>query len=124
MGVDTILLVEDHFIQNHAFCEYLRVYDYQVKRVYCGQAAFEAIDHSEHLIALVTDIGLGSGPDGVDAGRYARAFSPALPVVFMSATPNPRHDVNGVIRSESIAKPFHPRQIADALDRVIRLEAA
>jgi CheY-like chemotaxis protein len=124
MGVGKILLVEDNFIVNRDICEYLREKGYAVKPVYCGQAAFEAIDRGDHLIALVTDIDLGPGPDGVDVARYARAFLPDLPVVFMSAALNPRHEFNGVAGSEFIAKPFRPEQITGALSRVIRLEAA
>jgi CheY-like chemotaxis protein len=124
MGVDKILLVEDDFIVNHDLCEFLREYGYRIRPVYCGQAAFEAIDRREHLTALLTDINLGAGPDGVDVARYARAFMPHLPVVFMSAALDPRHESSGVARSEFIAKPYRPEQIADALDRVIRLEAA
>jgi CheY-like chemotaxis protein len=124
MDTARILVVEDSFILIYDICEFLRAYGYSIKPVYCGQAAFEAIDRHEHLSALLTDIELGPGPDGVDVARYARAFSPNLPVVFMSAALNPRHEFNGILRSEFIAKPFRPEQIADALSRVIRLEAA
>jgi CheY-like chemotaxis protein len=124
MGVDKILFVEDDFIVSHDLCEFLRDAGYAVKPVYCGKAAFEVIDRHEHLIALLTDINLGPGPDGVDVARYARAFSPELPVVFVSSAADPRHEGNGVARSEFVAKPFLPEQVADALGRVIRLEAA
>ncbi len=124
MHTAKILVVEDSFILSHDICEYLRDLGYQIRPVYCGQAAFETIDRHEHLTALLTDIDLGPGPDGVDVARYARAFSPGLPVVFMSGALNPRHEFNGVNRSEFIAKPYRPEQIAAALARVISLEAA
>jgi CheY-like chemotaxis protein len=119
-----ILLVEDNVIQNLELCEFLRGLGHQVRPVYCGKAAFEAIDRHERLIALVTDIDLGPGPDGVDVARYARAFSSHLPVVFVSAALHPRHEFNGVARSEFVAKPYQPEQVAAALVRAIRLEAA
>ena len=119
-----ILVAEDRFVLSHDLCESLRGHGYRVRPVYCGQGALEAIDRREHLTALLTDIDLGPGPDGVDVARYARAFFPSLPVVFMSGALDPRHDFNGVARSEFVAKPFRPEQIADALARVIRLEAA
>jgi DNA-binding response OmpR family regulator len=124
MHIAKILIVEDDFIISHDICEFLRDHGHQVRPVYCGQAAFEAIDRHEHMTALLTDIDLGPGPDGVDVARYARAFAPHLPVVFMSAALHPRHEFNGVTRSEFIAKPYQPAQIAAAIDRVIRLEAA
>jgi len=124
MHIARILVVEDNFILNHDICEFLRSAGHEVKSVYCGQAAFEAVNRHERLVALLTDIDLGPGPDGVDVARYARAFSPHLPVVFISAALDPRHEFNGIDRSEFVAKPFQPQQVADALARVIRLEAA
>ncbi|HEX3367803.1 response regulator [Phenylobacterium sp.] len=124
MNVNRILVVEDNFILNFELCEFLRESGHEIRSVYCGQAAFEAINRHEHLLALLTDIDLGPGPDGVDVARYARAFSPHLPVVFISAARDPRHEFNGIDRSEFVAKPFQPQQVADALARVIRLEAA
>lgn len=124
MHANRILIVEDNFILNHDLCEFLRESGHEVRPVYCGKTAFDAINRHEHLVALLTDIDLGPGPDGVDVARYARAFSPHLPVVFISAAQDPRHEFNGIDRSEFVAKPFHPQQVADALARVIRLEAA
>ena len=124
MHIARILIAEDNFILNQELCEFLSETGYQVRSVYCGQAAFEVINRHDRLIALLTDIDLGPGPDGVDVARYARAFSPHLPVVFISAAADPRHEFNGVTDSEFIAKPFQPQQVADALARVIRLEAA
>ena len=124
MFISRILVVEDSAYLSHDLCEFLRESGHLVKVVYSGDDAFEAINRHEHLTALLTDINLGDGPDGVDVARYARAFSPHLPVVFMSAALNPRHEFNGVDRSEFIPKPFQSQQIADALARGIRIEAA
>lgn len=124
MNINRILIAEDDFLLNQELCEILREADYEVRPVYCGEAAFEVINRHDRLIALLTDIDLGPGPDGVDVARYARAYSPHLPVVFISAAADPRHEFNGVTGSEFIAKPFRPEQVTDALARVIRLEAA
>ncbi len=124
MNINGILFVEDNFIMSLELCEFLRHTGYEVRPVYCGQAAFEVINRHDRLMALLTDIELGPGPDGVDVARYARAFYPHLPVVFISATAGPRHEFNGVAGSEFVAKPYRPEQVADALARVIRLEAA
>jgi DNA-binding response OmpR family regulator len=124
MDVNRILVVEDNFALNQSICDVLCEAGHDIKAVYCGDAAFEAVNRYKHLIALLTDIDLGPGPDGVDVARYARAFSPHLPVVFMSAAMDPRHQFNGIDRSECVTKPFLPQQVADALARVIRLEAS
>lgn len=124
MNSDRILLAEDNFVLNLELCELLRGEGYDVKPIYCGDAGFEAVNRHEHFKALVTDVDLGPGPDGVDVARYARAHSPHLPVVFISGAADPRHAVNGVARSQFVAKPFQPRQIIDALATAVRLEAA
>ena len=124
MHINRILLAEDSFILNQTLCEFMRDEGYEIKPVYCGQAGFEAINRGEYFIALVTDIELGPGPDGVDLARYARAHLPHLPVVFMSGMMDPRHAVNGIARSQFVAKPCEPRQISEALAAAIRLEAA
>jgi len=97
---------------------------FSVESVYSGPEAIEAIDRLDPLTALLTDIDLGAGPDGFDLARHARHFYPHLPVVFVSGTMGAHHAANGVARSIFIAKPFVPRQVIDALDQVIRLEAA
>ena len=123
MLIKKILVVEDNYILNQDLCEFLREEGHQVKPIYCGKDAFEAVGRHQDLVALLTDIDLGTGPDGIDVARYARAFSPNLPVVFMSANSNGRHELAGVTGSEFIAKPFQPQQIAKALSRVIQLQA-
>jgi CheY-like chemotaxis protein len=95
-----------------------------VESVYSGPDAIKALDRLEPLTALLTDVDLGAGPDGFDLARHARRFYPHLPVVFVSGTMGAHHAANGVARSIFIAKPFVPRQVIDALDEVIRLEAA
>ncbi|HZZ31441.1 MAG TPA: response regulator [Phenylobacterium sp.] len=124
MHSNRILLAEDNVILSHALCEFMRAEGYDVKTVYCGKAGFEAINRGEYFSALVTDIDLGPGPDGVDLARYARAHLPHLPIVFMSGIMDPRYAVNGIARSQFVAKPCEPRQISQALTTAIRLEAA
>jgi len=124
MEIYRILLVEDNFILNQDLSQSLQDLGYCVRPVYCGKTAFEAIDRHERLLALITDIDLGDGADGVDVARYARAFDPHLPVLFTSGRSGARLASHGVIRSEFIPKPFQVSEIAAALIRVIRLEAA
>ena len=119
-----ILFVEDDFILNCASRESLEELGYRVESVYCAAAAFEALNRRQYLAALLTDIDLGPGPDGFEIARQARIAYRHLPVVFISGTEAASYAARGVPRSEFVAKPFHPNQIAAALARVIRLEAA
>jgi DNA-binding response OmpR family regulator len=124
MHTNRILIAEDSIILSQSICEFMRDEGYDVRPVYSGQAGFEAINRGEYFVALVADIDLGPGPDGVDLARYARAHLPHLPIVFMSGMRDPRHAVNGIARSQFVAKPCEPRQISEALTAAIRLEAA
>jgi CheY-like chemotaxis protein len=110
-----ILLVEDDFILNQILCEHLQECGFSVEAVYCGAAAFEAIDRGRPLAALVSDIDLGPGADGIAVAHRARGSYPGLPVVFVSATGAAICASDGVAGSQFIAKPFHPRAVALAL---------
>jgi CheY-like chemotaxis protein len=76
------------------------------------------------LLALVTDVDLGPGPDGFDIARAARLSYPGLPVVYISGTASARHVAEGVPGSEFVAKPCNPADVAGALARALgRIEA-
>ena len=119
-----VLFVDDNFVCNMDSCEYLLESGFNVVSVYCASAAFEVIEKRGVLAALVTDIDLGPGADGFDVARYARANYPALAVVYISGTAWRRYATEGVEGSQFINKPFHPRQIVEALNRAAHLEAA
>lgn len=118
-----VLFVEDDFIANIVTCEFLRDSGFNVISVYCADAAFEVVDKHERLSALVTDIDLGAGADGFDVARYARSADPAVPVVYVSGTAWRRQATEGVEESQFISKPFHPRQIVEALTRASCLQS-
>ncbi len=104
-------------------CEFLRGAGFNISGVYCARAACELIDKHDHLSALVTDIDLGSGADGFDVAGRAQVAYPHLPVVFISGSKTARHRAESFENAEFIAKPLHPRQIVEALTRVIRLDS-
>ena len=119
-----ILVVEDDFILNQTLSEHLQECGFNVESVYCGAAAFEAIDRGRPLAGLVSDIDLGPGADGIAVAHRARGSYPGLPVVFVSATGASICASDGVAGSLFIAKPFHPRAVALALGHKILPQAA
>lgn len=121
---DPILFVDDDVLCSFDTCAALRELGYNVVSADTGQGALETLGGQRPLTALVTDIDLGEGPDGFEVARAARLTYPRLAVVFISGTASARHAAEGVCRSEFIAKPYQPQQIADALDRTMRSEAA
>ena len=124
MSKNTILFAEDDHVLNMATSGDLEEHGLSVDSVYSGRAAMEAIGRHGYITALLTDVDLGAGPDGFDVARHARALHPALPVVYVSGTMATQHAIEGVEGSLFVAKPFHPRQITDALDQVMGRKAA
>jgi CheY-like chemotaxis protein len=119
-----VLFVDDNSICNLETCCFLRESGFNIVPAYCASEAFEFIDKHERLSALVTDIDLGPGPDGFDLARHARAAYLDLPVVYISGTAWRRYETEGVEGSQFISKPFHPRQVVEALNCATRLEVA
>lgn len=121
---DPILFVDDDALCSLDTCTALRELGYNVLCAHTAQSALDTLGARRALTALVTDIDLGEGPDGFEVARAARLTYPNLAVVFISGTAAARHAAEGVFRSEFIAKPYQPQQIAEALDRTMGLEAA
>jgi CheY-like chemotaxis protein len=119
-----VVFVEDNFLLSAECCEFLRGRGCIVTEAYCAAEAFELLDRAERLCGLVTDIDLGSGPDGFEVARRARATHPDIAVVYISGTAAARCAAEGVPHSEFVPKPLHPHQILEALGRAARLEAA
>lgn len=123
MDTTRVLLVDDDVLTSLALHRVLEDAGFRVESVYCGATALAAIRRSPPW-ALVTDVDLGRGPDGFDVARFARAYRPGLPVVFISGHEGARQASEGVAGSEFIAKPCTGERIAEALHRAIHLEAA
>jgi DNA-binding response OmpR family regulator len=115
MRAQQILFVEDDLITSLSSCDFLRDRGFRVMEVADAQSAAEIVDQRGYLSGLVCDIDLGPGADGFQVARRTRLAYPGLPVVFVSAAAAARHPLEGVDGSIFIPKPYHPRQIAEAL---------
>uniref|UniRef100_B0T4T1 Response regulator receiver protein n=1 Tax=Caulobacter sp. (strain K31) TaxID=366602 RepID=B0T4T1_CAUSK len=124
MTIPRILFVEDNRISSLLSCLVLRDLGYEVLEAFCAAEALEIIEKHEPLSALITDINLGTGGDGFDVARRARAAYPHLPVVYISAAAAARFAAEGVECSEFIDKPFHPALMIEALGRTMPTAAA
>ena len=119
-----IIFIDDDFFSNLDSCEFLRGCGFNVASAYNTAAVMGLLERHKPLAALVTDIELGPGEDGFEVARRVRELYPDLPVVFISGADSARARAQGVEGACFIAKPYHPRQIAAALDQAINCIAA
>lgn len=124
MSSARILFVEDNVICQLETSDALRRQGFEVVEAANAVEALGIIKGSGALDALVTDIDLGPGGDGYEVARLGRATFPHLAVVYISDSAGARHRAEGVTGSAFVAKPFHTRDLAEALDRAIYVQAA
>lgn len=115
MHAHQILFVEDDCLLSLSACEFIRDRGIRVIEATDAVSATTVIDKHGYISGLVSDIDLGQGEDGFDIARRARVAYPDLPVVFVSGAAAARHELEGVEGSVFINKPYHPRQIVDAI---------
>lgn len=115
MRAHQILFVEDDIVTRLCASDYLRDHGFRVIEAASACEAALVVGQRGYLSGLVCDIDLGPGENGFQVARRSRATYPGVPVVFVSATAATRHLIEGVSGSVFIPKPYHPRQIADAL---------
>ena len=74
---------------------------------------------AEPFRGLITDVDLGSGPDGWEIARRARELVDAIPVVYVSGASQHDWTSKGVPASVMIAKPCAPVQIVVAVSALL-----
>lgn len=123
---DTIilLLVDDEALILHMVEDALTEAGYSVITAMSGSEAIALLDGGAHEFAgLITDIRMGSGPDGWDVARHARELKPAFPVVYMTGDSSHDWAARGVPNSALVQKPFAPAQVITAISNLLN-EAA
>lgn len=115
-----ILLAEDEALIQAMVTEVLEDAGFAVVPVSDGTEAISRLDaEHQNLAGLISDIRLGSGPNGWEIARHARELRPDLPVVYMTADSGAEWAANGVPKSVLVQKPFAPAQIVTAIATLI-----
>lgn len=90
-----------------------------------GAEAVALLSHSgQEMLAVITDIDLGRGPNGWDVAELAREVSPGLPVIYMSGGSPGGWTSRGVPDSTMLTKPFTQEALLKALTSRIQEPAA
>ena len=118
--VGVILYVEDDAVVRLSLASALEDAGFSVREVGSGTEALAVLEaEGDGVRGLVTDVNLGSEPDGWAVARSARECDPALPVVYVSGESQEAWAVQGVPNSVMIAKPFVPTQVVVALSMLL-----
>ena len=83
------------------------------------QAMAELEADATRFCGVLTDIRLGSGPNGWEIARRARELVPNVPVVYISGDSAHEWDSRGVPNSVMVTKPFVTVQINTALSNLL-----
>jgi len=98
---------------------------FEVVTVENGTAAFEALDDGgSPFWAIITDINLGTGPDGWAVTKRARELNRVLPVIYLTGASGHQWASNAVPKSLLLSKPFTADQIVTALRQLLLGNAA
>jgi DNA-binding response OmpR family regulator len=117
--VGVILYVEDDGVVRLSLTAALEEAGFVVREVGTGREALAVLEADGGVRGLVTDVNLGTEPDGWDIARRARERDATLPVVYVSGESQDAWSVNGVPNSVMIAKPFVPTQVVVALSMLL-----
>jgi CheY-like chemotaxis protein len=111
-----LLLVEDEPILRELWEILLEEEGFDVTVAEDGRSAIEALDNTSQPISImVTDINLGSGPDGWEVARQGRARDAALAVVYITGAGGHERQFKAVANSRLLTKPFTPEQLVEAI---------
>ena len=80
-----VLIVEDEWLLRLELASALEEAGWTVLEAESGERALSILDQRPSLNVLITDIRLGGTTNGWDVADAARAVSPLLPVIYVSA---------------------------------------
>jgi DNA-binding response OmpR family regulator len=116
----TQLLVEDEPLVALAIQDTLEDAGYEVLLAADGHSGAAAIEENINTISgLITDIRLGTGPEGWLLARQARECRPELPVLYVTADSADDWSSQGVSGSSLLQKPFRPERMLAELHEIL-----
>lgn len=115
-----LLYVEDEFLIQSMLVTALEEAGFSVLVANNGTQALAILTSPDHVFhGLITDINLGTGPDGWDVSRTAREVISGIPVVYVSAASEHEWTSRGGPSSVMITKPFVPAQVVVAISSLL-----
>ncbi len=121
-----VLLVEDDSAVLATLREQLALSGWEVIEAQDGKAALSLVESDPSIAALVSDVMMPGGVNGVDLARLAVQARPGLPVVLISGHTGAALTDNGAIEGEFelLAKPFTHVQLVERIRAAIAAHQA
>jgi DNA-binding response OmpR family regulator len=116
---DKVLLVENDELLGILFELALCEAGYEVARTANGADALVKLDATSPVDLLVTDIGLGDGPNGWQVARRARARCPEMPVIYMTGARADEWRPQSVPMGVLLLKPFPIDQLVEMVGQLL-----
>lgn len=117
-----VLVVDDEPEVRTLICDALEAADFA-----CVQARDDGSAYGQLAVntfaLLITDVDLGSGDNGFDVARKARAADPGLPVIYVTATAGPQLESQAVPGAKALLKPFDVDELIELALELRRGEA-
>ncbi|OYX67819.1 MAG: response regulator [Caulobacter sp. 32-67-35] len=111
-----LLLIEDEVLIIDVLADALTDSGYEVVKAQNGTEALAEIEaDASRFRAIITDIKLGSGPNGWEIAQRAREIVAQMPIVYMSGDSSHEWSSKGVPGSVVLAKPFATGQLVTAV---------
>ena len=120
-GLPQVLIVEDNFINKTVIADFLKNVC-KTDHARNGTVAVQ-MAQKKHYDAILMDINLGSGPDGVETAKLIRRLSGYLSTPIVAVTgytmPGERERLMAEGLTHYIPKPFDSNEIRDIVTRVL-----
>lgn len=115
-----LLLVEDENLTMMMAEEALQSGGYAVIAAATGAEAMGHLDSDDLRISgVITDIGLGSGPNGWDVAHHARRLHPNMPIIYTTSENIGEWPIQGVPTSVLLQKPYASAQLVTAISALL-----
>jgi len=120
-GRETVLVVEDEAEVRGIALAFLRSLGYTTYEASDAESALAILRTREDIELLFSDIVLGSGMNGFDLVREARALRPRLPVLLTSGYERTAEasEPSGSTEFDVLRKPYRREQLAAALRKTL-----
>jgi CheY-like chemotaxis protein len=115
----SVLLVEDEAIISDIAAESLEEQGFEVQAVDNAGDALRRLKSGSPIDILFTDVNLPGGMDGAALARRARELRPGLPVIYTSGCCSAIEQLQPVVGSMFVAKPYDPINVGRLLDYLV-----